>query len=95
MIAHTKTRLSYGAYFFLSKADLKRNISILQAEVQKKDGTLLFHSSVTVDVFVRSLCIALYRIPHFRSIEEIWAESNLAVVCGTKSRNSIVSEMAI
>lgn len=39
--------------------------------------------------------IALYRIPHFRSIEEIWAESNLAVVCGTKSRNSIVSEMAI
>ena len=29
---------------FLSKADLKKNISVLQAEVQKKDGMLLFHS---------------------------------------------------
>ena len=37
--------------FFLSKADLKRNISLLQAEVQKKDGMLLSQSSITLDVF--------------------------------------------
>lgn len=33
-----------------SKADLKRNISLLQAEVQKKDGMLLSQSSITLDV---------------------------------------------
>lgn len=63
MIAHTKTRLSYGAYFFLSKADLKRNISILQAEVQKKDGTLLFQFSVTVDVFHPLLMLLFIAFP--------------------------------
>lgn len=42
---------------FLFKADLKRNISLLQAEVQKKDGMLLFLSSVAVKVCHLSLCL--------------------------------------
>ena len=29
-------------FFFLIKAELRRNIGLLQAEVQKKDGTLGF-----------------------------------------------------
>ena len=48
-------------FLFLSKADLKRNISLLQAEVQKKDGMLLLQSFVTVKVChlsFMSLCIS-------------------------------------
>ena len=75
---------------FLFKADLKRNISLLQAEVQKKDGMLLFQSSVSVKVCHLSLCLLVYHSPLYKK-EEAWAESYPGITCGTVARHSLAS----
>ena len=77
-------------FFFISKADLKRNISLLQAAVQKKDGTLLFQSPWMF--FICNLCRFVLHSPlKKKSVPSLISQS----LVGPFSRDSIISEMAI